>query len=236
MPKISVILPTYNERENIEDLINSIFSNMDATTEVIVVDDNSPDKTWEVIEKIEKANNNVRLLRRMNKRGLTSAISDGISLSEGDIVVWMDCDFSMPPEIIPKLIYELNDSDIALGSRYVKGGKDVRDSSIRILASRAVNLFANFVLDSSIKDYSSGFFAVKREVFNEIKLMPEGYAEYCVDFLYRAKKRGFKIKEVPYIVIDRRVGETKTSPNVLTFLRHGIVYILTVLKLRVVVK
>lgn len=236
MPKISVILPTYNERENIENIINSIFNNMDTHTEVIVVDDNSPDRTWEVVEKIEKSNNNVRLLRRMNKRGLTSAISEGIFLSEGDIVVWMDCDFSMPPEVIPKLIYELNDNDIALGSRYVNQGKDARDSFIRVLASRAVNMFASFVLDSSIKDYSSGFFAVKRDVFDEIKLMPEGYAEYCVDFLYRAKRKGFKIKEVPYITIDRKVGETKTSPNVLTFLRHGVVYIFTVLKLRVVVK
>lgn len=233
MPKISIILPTYNERENIEELIDSIFEYIDNPSEIIVVDDNSPDKTWEVVEKIGRSNPNVNLLRRMDERGIASAISTGVSLLRNEIVVWMDCDFSHPPEMIPKLIKALNNYDIAVGSRYVKGGKDMRNSQVRILSSRIINLFASILLDFSIKDYTSGFVAAKREVLNKVEISARGYGEYCIEFLYKAKKRGFKIKEVPYVVYDRKAGETKTSPNLTTFLRHIVVYPLTILKLRV---
>jgi len=233
MKKVSVILPTYNEKENIRNLIDVIFKNMkDITTEIIVVDDNSPDKTWKIVKKISDKNKNVSLLRRRNKRGLASAISDGISLSRGNIVVMMDSDFSMPPEVVPKLVKKINNCDITLGSRYVKGGGDVRDSLIRVLSSKMINLVASIFLGYSIKDYTSAFLAVKREVFNNISILPAEYGDYCIGFLYKAKRQGFKIKEVPYRCISRRVGKTKTSANIFTFLRYGFIYFLKIFKLR----
>ena len=238
MPKVSVILPTYNERGNIQDLIASILEISIYPTEIIVIDDDSPDETWKVVEKI--SHGNVKLLRRMNERGLASAISDGISLSTGDILVWMDCDLSHPPKLMPQLIKALDECDIAVASRFVKGGR-MQYSFMRTLASRALNLFANIVLGFSIKDYTSGYPAVKQEVFDKVKIQPllgenrgyiVGYGEYFISFLYRAKKMGFKITEVPYIYVARKRGETKTSPNMLALLKCGIVYGLTILYLR----
>ena len=242
MPKVSVILATYNERENIEDLIMSILSvleNSDYPTEIIVVDDNSPDETWEVVEKIAHNNGNVRLLKRMNEKGLASAISNGISLSTGDIIVWMDCDFSHPPKLMPQLIKALDECDIAVASRFVKGG-GMQCSFMRVVASRSLTLFANIVL-GHVKDYTSGYPAVRREVFDKVKIQPllgenrgyiVGYGEYFIAFLYRANKTGFKITEVPYIYVARKRGETKTSPNMLALLKCGIVYGVTILYLR----
>lgn len=122
----TVILPTYNEKGNIKRLISAILENMDKSVEVLVVDDNSPDNTWKVVEDMAKTNNSIRLLRRMNKRGLTSALSDGIKLAEGKTVAWMDTDLSMPPEKIRELAHKIdNGYDIAVGSRYIAGGGTV---------------------------------------------------------------------------------------------------------------
>ncbi len=123
-PKISVILPTYNERENIGRLVERIFRSVNDSLQIIVVDDDSPDGTWKVVQEIAERDNRVRLLRRVGRRGLRSALVEGISLAQGEIVVWMDCDFSMPPEIVPHLVREIGAFDIVIGSRYVEGGKD----------------------------------------------------------------------------------------------------------------
>ena len=244
MPKVSVILATYNERENIEDLLTSILENSEYPTEIIVVDDNSPDETWRVVQKVASENDNVKLLVRTHERGLASAISDGISLSTGDVIVWMDCDFSHPPKLMPQMIKALKKYDIVVASRFVEGG-GMQYSFIRILASRALNLFANIILGFSVKDYTSGYSAVRREVFEKVKIQPllgeargyiVGYGEYFISFLYRAKKTGFKITEIPYIYVARKRGETKTSPNLLALLKYGIIYGLTILYLRMRIK
>jgi dolichol-phosphate mannosyltransferase len=240
MLRVSVILPTYNEKENIEGLIASILENLMYPTEVIVVDDDSPDGTGKIVEKIARDNRNVRLLIRENKRGLASAISEGIPLSKGEIIVWMDCDFSHPPRLMPQLIQALDQCDIAVASRFVKGG-GMQYSFLRVLTSRLLNLFANIILGFSIKDYTSGYPAVRREVFDKVKIQPllgenrgyiVGYGEYFISFLYRAKKAGFKIKEVPYTYVARKKGNTKTSPNIFALLKYGIVYGLAILYLR----
>jgi dolichol-phosphate mannosyltransferase len=133
---VSVVLPTYNERDNIGSLISAILENVRCPTQIIVVDDDSPDRTWQVVEEIRAENDNIELVRRIGRRGLASAIAEGISLSRGEVIVWMDCDFSMPPEVIPRLVEALGDGyDIAIGSRYVEGGKDGRESFTRVLTS-----------------------------------------------------------------------------------------------------
>src|SRR3989344_7640290 len=129
---ISVILPTYNEKGNIVKLINSILSNV-KNCEIMVVDDNSPDLTWKDVQKIKKKN--VKLIRRIKEKGLASAISRGIEESKGNVIVWMDCDLSHPPSLIPELVKKLNKYDIAVASRYVNGGADKR-KFIRVFTSR----------------------------------------------------------------------------------------------------
>jgi dolichol-phosphate mannosyltransferase len=229
--KTSIILPTYNERENIEKLIMLIVSKTPYPFEVIVVDDDSPDKTWEIVEEMQGNIKNIKLLRRINARGLASAIRDGVSSSTGDIIVWMDCDFSHPPELVPKLVEVLTSGgyDIAVASRFVKGG-EMRYSITRVLASRLINLLATAFLNHSIRDYTSGFLAVKRKVFSQLRISGD-YGEYCIDFLYRAKRKGLKVREVPYAYMPRKIGQTKTSPTILKLLKFGVRYISTILKL-----
>jgi len=230
-PKISVILPTYNERDNIGRLVERIFRSVKDSLQIIVVDDDSPDGTWKVVQEIAERDNRVRLLRRVGRRGLRSALVEGISLAEGEIVVWMDCDFSMPPEIVPHLVREIGAFDIVVGSRYVEGGKDARDSRFRVVTSRLFDRFGSLVLQSPVRDITSGFVAAKKELFDSISLSGQ-YGDYCIDFLYRAVRRGFKVKEIPYTNMPRWKGKTKTNPNIFKFLKYGWIYTLTVLKLR----
>ncbi len=230
-PKVSVILPTYNERENIGRLVEGIFRSVKDSLQIIVVDDDSPDGTWKVVQEIAEKDNRVRLLRRVGRRGLRSALTEGISLAQGEIVVWMDCDFSMPPEVVPHLVGEIGTFDIVVGSRYVEGGRDARDSRFRILTSRLFDLLGSFILQCPVKDITSGFVAAKKELFDDI-ILTGNHGEYCIDFLHKAVRRGFKVKEVPYTNMPRSKGETKTNPNVFTFLKYGWMYALTVLRLR----
>ena len=159
MTNVSVILPTYNESMNIDSMVDSIRKNV-KNAEIIVSDDNSPDKTWEIAKKIK----NVKVIRRLKNKGVGPSIWDGIKIAKGDIIVWMDADLTMPSELIPKMIKALDNYDIVVGSRYVRGGGDKR-SFLRVLTSRMINLFANIILNFRVLDYDSGFVAVKKEVF-----------------------------------------------------------------------
>jgi dolichol-phosphate mannosyltransferase len=231
MSKISIILPTYNEALNIKKLIQEIIKNLPDFLEIIVVDDNSPDGTWKIIGAMAKTDSRIRLVRRKEERGLTSAIREGIARARGSIVVWMDCDFSMPPETLPRLIEALEEYDISLGSRYVTGGRDARASLFRILTSRLFNMFAALVLRSGVMDLTSGFLAVRKKVFRNVKISGD-YGDYCIDFLCVAEYKGYRIKEIPYTCRPRKRGETKTNPSLLKFLRHGIIYFTTILRVR----
>lgn len=232
MPKVSIILPTYNERENIKELIGAILQYAPHLLEIIVVDDNSPDGTWKIVEELGKKNKKIRLLRRIKIRGLVSAIIDGIKMAKGDVILWMDCDFSHPPELIPKLLENINHYDVSLASRYVAGGKDFRDVLSKT-ASRLFNSFAVFFLGASIHDYTSGFLAAKSEVFKAVGIPAGGYGEYFVGFIYNTKKKGFKIKEVPFTAVQRKAGCSKTAlRNIKNLLRHMVFYGLAVIKAR----
>jgi len=228
--KVSIILPTYNEKDNIENLIKAIHKNLGDTVETIVVDDNSPDLTWQVVEKL--ANDNIRLLRRFDQTCLTTAIADGISMARGEIVGWMDCDFSMPPELLPEMVKNTDKYDIVIGSRYAKGGKDDRDTLLGIVSSKIINFCMTHILDPSVTDYTTGFVVSKKSVFDSIKLKGD-YGEYCIDFLYTALKKGYKIKEIPYKCIPRKFGESKTAPNLTKFFMRGTKYITTILRLKI---
>jgi len=128
MPEVSVVLPTYNERDNIGPLIEAILANLDQPTRIIVVDDDSPDGTWRVVEEMAAHDQRIELLRRTDERGLTSALNAGIARAKGRVIAWMDCDLSMPPEKLPELVEALAECDLAVGSRYVQGGRDAGHS------------------------------------------------------------------------------------------------------------
>ncbi len=225
---VSVIIPTYNEREHIVDLVDSLFAEIRAPLEVIVVDDASPDGTADLVDELQREN--VVLIRR-KARGLASAFHRGILEARGDIIAWMDADMTMPPQVLAKLIAQLEEHHIALGSRYVEGGSDNRHA-LRTLASRAINWLARTVLGGHVQDYDSGFIAIRREVFDYVTLLPMGYGEYFIEFIYDSHRAGLKIKEVGYAFRDRTVGVSKSAPSLLSFLITGSRYVLRIFSLR----
>jgi dolichol-phosphate mannosyltransferase len=154
----------------------------------------------------------------------------GIGLARGHLIAWMDCDLSMPPEVLPSLLEAADQADIAIGSRYVQGGADIGHSQVGRLFSRTINLWASLLLGWGVKDYTSGFLVVHRPVFDQISLRGD-YGEYCIDLLARAQRMGFSIREVPYQCVPRLQGESKTATNVWGYLSRGWKYVLTVLRL-----
>jgi dolichol-phosphate mannosyltransferase len=233
--KISIVLPTYNEAGNIELLIDrtlEALGDYPGGVEVVVVDDDSPDGTWQLVARKADGDGRVRLIHRRGENGLTSAISRGIREARGEWIGWMDCDMSMPPEQWPHLADTLaQGADMAVGSRYVPGGGDVAHSFTGRLFSRLINLWAGLLLSWSIKDYTSGFILGRKAVFDRIELRGD-YGEYCIDMLYRARRAGFVIRELPYLCVPREAGESKTATNMWGYLSRGVNYVTTIWRLR----
>lgn len=236
---ISIILPTYNEAENIVPLIKEIDRVIKAKKEIIVVDDNSPDGTSKIVTNFIKKNKTkkIKLKTRLSNRGLTNSIKEGIKLSKGDVVVWMDCDFSMPPFVINQLLEKIYEGyDISVGSRFVKGGqfkktkKGKKDSVLAIILSRMMNYVIQFILGNNFKDYTSGFIAARKKVFKKVHLRGD-YGEYFIDLIHKSFAYKFKITEVPYICLPRSKGESKTGSNLWQYLKRGAKYIVLTLRL-----
>ncbi|MDD5623340.1 MAG: polyprenol monophosphomannose synthase [Candidatus Peribacteraceae bacterium] len=223
---VSLLLPTYNEAENIGPLIEAIDATVTVPHEILVVDDDSPDGTWQRVEEIARTNPRVRLERRRADRGLTKSLQHGIDLAQEDVVVWMDCDFSMPPAVIPELLSKIAEGyDIAVGSRFVAGGKQKtsaetsKDSPFAIVLSTMGGWIMRLLLFPSFHDYTSGFIAVRREVLQRIRLHGD-YGEYFIDLIVRAKLLKFRIAEIPYVCAERRAGMSKTAPTAPLLLRR----------------
>ena len=237
---VSVIMPTYNEGGHIQDLIcetvQALLTLDVRDYEIIVVDDDSPDLTWEKAAQtpIEDPSR-IRVIRRMKEHGLTASLREGISAARSEVIVWMDCDFSHPPEKIPQMLYMLEQGyDIVVNSRYTIGGGEERIGKggfMQLFLSRLLNWSVRFMLKPSFSDYTSGFVAVRREVFKGIDLRGD-YGEYFVDFIYRAIKLGYHICELPYKAMPRRSGESKTGTNIIQYARRGWKYFWVVLQLR----
>ncbi|MDQ5870883.1 MAG: polyprenol monophosphomannose synthase [Acidobacteriota bacterium] len=221
-PRISIVLATFNERENILDTIRGIFENLGDSTEVIVVDDDSPDGTWKLAQDLNDPR--VKVIRRVGTRGLASAFNRGILESRGAVVGWMDADMCMPPEMLPGMVAELDRHDVVVGSRYAPGGRDDR-AWLRVGASRLVNGLATTVLGYGIRDYDSGFVVLRRSVFDKVSLIPTGYGAYFMEFLYSCRRKGLTVKEVPYVFRDRQRGISKSAPSLLRFFRTGLQYV-----------
>ena len=231
MLKVSVVLPTFNEVGNIGLLIEALLARLPGPSEIIVVDDDSPDLTWQAVEELRKMDPRIHLIRRIGRRGLTSALQEGIAAAEGAYVFWMDCDLSQPPEKISELLEALKDNDIVVASRYVPGGEEKGHSALGSMLSKMICRFASLVLSSVIKDYTSGYVGARKEILKAIPLEGD-YGEYCIGFLYRALRKGYRILEIPYTCRPRHSGESKTATHLSGYLKRGSKYILTILKLR----
>jgi len=226
--KVSVIAPVYNEAENVESFIESLLKQIGKDDEIVVVDDNSPDGTWKKVEEFGKKDKRVRLLNRLNKRGLASAIRDGVELATGDVFVWLDAD--MDTSLIKEMIKSMEEYDVVVASRYVKGGKDSR-GVYRVITSFLIHALSVLLLDPRIHDYTTGYVAVKRSVYEKTSFTDKGYGEYCIEFLYKCAKAGYKIKEIPFDCTPRVAGQAKAFPKISSHLRHIWGYGMMILKL-----
>ena len=228
---ISIVLATYNERDLIQTTIRALLKEAPEAMEIIVVDDDSPDQTWRVVESLDLPN--VRVIRRRRARGLASAFNRGVIESKGDYIGWMDADMCMPPSMIPEMYRKLVDEgyDIAIGSRYASGGVDDRHW-LRVQASRLINGFAGLVLGYGIKDYDSGFVLIRRSVLDSVTIIPRGYGEYFIEFIYNACRKGLRVVEIGYHFRDRTVGVSKSAPSVVKFFVAGMWYVLRIVTAR----
>jgi dolichol-phosphate mannosyltransferase len=229
-PAVSVLLPTYNEGPVIVPLVQDVLAAVH-DAEVLVIDDDSPDQTWAIVEGAFASERRVRVRRRVGRRGLPSALAEGVAATTGLVVVWLDADMS--PELIPTLVSATRDADVAVASRYVPGGRDARASRGRVWASRVINGLGSVCLGGAVRDWTSGFVAARRPALERVPLRPDyAYGDYCIDFLYRVDRAGLRVVEIPYVLPDRRAGETKTSGSLVRFGRLGLRYAETILRLR----
>jgi dolichol-phosphate mannosyltransferase len=211
-----VVIPTYNEAENIERLIKEVTQAVDGIR-VLVVDDNSPDGTGEIVRKICEKNPNVLLETRPGKLGLGTAYVHGfkraLSIPDVDCIFGMDADFSHSPQYLPDFIEATEKNDLIVGSRYLDGISVVNWPIRRLILSFLANTYARVITGLPLRDCTSGFCCYKREVLERINLdavRARGYS-FLVEIKFRAHRLGFKVGEVPIIFFERRSGQTKMS-------------------------
>ena len=198
--KTSIILPTYNEKDNIVELINAIFATLASDSldfEIVLVDDNSPDGTAEAVRQNFDGNGRVKLFVRTQERGLATAIRYGLEHSDGDILVFMDTDFNHDPAIIPQMIKFLEYYDIIIGSRFVMAGG--MEDRFRQYSSLIYNYAIRLLFGTPVHDNLSGFFSIYRDKLESMDLdqIYYGYGDYFIRLLMVAHKRGYNMLEIP---------------------------------------
>ena len=221
---LSVILCTYNEAKIISKTIDEIFL-YNPNSEIIIVDDNSTDQTQNIIK--EKNLQNVKLISRKS-RGLASACLVGLLYANYENICWIDSNLPDLAKKIPLMIKNLEKDNIVIMSRYVEGGADFR-SKKRILTSKIVNYFCRFFLNSKIKDYTSGIFAIKKEMLINVSPICYGHGEYFIEFVYKASKLNYNIVELPYQQPADIEGISKTTGSLFRFFVLGINYFIRII-------
>tara|TARA_B100000575_G_C23026382_1_gene591028 strand:- start:363 stop:1058 length:696 start_codon:yes stop_codon:yes gene_type:complete len=224
--KISIILSTYNEAAIIEESIDKIFNTI-KNVEVVVVDDNSTDGTLKILNSIE--NKNLKVYSRKS-RGLASAFLLGMINTDGDYVGWTDSNMPQLTYHFKEMINKLDSYDVILLSRYIEGGGDQR-SKMRILSSKIINFICRLFLGSGIKDYTSSIFIMKRNVLIHGVPIAYGHGEFFIEFLYKIKKNGMKICELPYVQPPDLEG-SKTASSIIRFFNLGLSYLIRILMIR----
>jgi dolichol-phosphate mannosyltransferase len=212
-------LPTYNERENLEPMLRALGEVLGPDDRVLVIDDNSPDGTGELADRLAGELGYVDVLHRERKEGLGPAYLAGFrrALAEGaELILEMDCDFSHNPKDVPRLVEASADADLVLGSRYVPGGGVENWSPVRKLVSAGGSLYARVLLGVGVRDLTGGFKCFRRAVLEAIDLdavHSKGYA-FQIEITYRAIRKGFRVVEIPIVFVDRQVGGSKMSRTI----------------------
>lgn len=212
--KTSIILPTYNEKDNIVELIQAIFNTLESQNldyDIVVVDDNSPDGTADAVRQNFDGDERVKLFVRTEERGLATAILYGIRHSEGDILVFMDTDFNHDPAIIPQMIKFLEYYDIIIGSRFVMAGG--MEDRFRQFSSQIYNYAIRLLFGTPVHDNLSGFFSIYRDKLESMDLdqIYYGYGDYFIRLLMVANKRSYRMLEIPVFYRLRMHGHSKTQ-------------------------
>ena len=221
--RVSIILSTYNEASVIKKSINEIFSTIN-NVEIVVVDDNSTDGTLEIINSIK--NENLKVFSRKS-RGLASAFLLGMINTRGDYIGWTDSNMPQLTHYFNEMIKKLDTNDVVLLSRYIEGGGDER-SKLRILSSKMINFICRFILNNEIKDYTSSIFLMRREVLTNGVPIAYGHGEFFIEFLYKIKKNGMKICELPYVQPPDAEG-SKTASSIVRFFTLGFGYLIRII-------
>jgi dolichol-phosphate mannosyltransferase len=214
-----ICLPTYNERENIEPMVAALRGLDLEDLHVLVIDDNSPDGTGEIADRLAAQDDHVHVLHRERKEGLGPAYLAGFRRAlelDADLIFELDCDFSHDPKDVPRLAAAAENADLVLGSRYVKGGNIRNWGFVRRFISRGGSLYAQMLLQLGVRDLTGGFKCYRREVLETIDLdgiSSLGYA-FQIETTYRALRAGFRVVEVPITFADREVGGSKMSKSI----------------------
>jgi dolichol-phosphate mannosyltransferase len=218
----TIILPTYNERENLESFVEAledVFDSNGLSGRILVVDDGSPDGTGKIADRLAERLSNLSVLHRPRKMGLGTAYITGFKqalASDTRYIFEMDSDFSHDPGYVPRFLEAVKDADLVLGSRYVPGGRVENWGFSRRLISRGGGLYARLVLGIPVNDLTGGLKCFRREVLESIDLdsvSSHGYG-FQIELTYRAVRKGFRVKEIPITFSDRRLGESKMSKRI----------------------
>ena len=216
--KTLVIIPTYNESENVERIVPLVMEK-DPSIHVLIVDDNSPDGTGRIADEMAKKDGRISVIHREKKSGLGTAYIAGFRFALGkdfDYIFEMDCDFSHDPKYVPHFLKAIQEADLVLGSRYIDGVNVINWPMSRLLLSYYANVYSRLVTGLPVKDATGGFKCFRREVLEAIDLdrvKSNGYS-FQIEMSFRAWKKGFKIKEIPIIFEDRKVGQSKMSKKI----------------------
>ena len=217
--KSLIIVPTYNELENIRRLLPELMA-LGPDIRVLVVDDNSPDGTGKLADELAAENDRISVLHRPGKLGLGSAYVAGFKYAiqqDVDCVFEMDADFSHDPAMIPEFIEEIASCDVVIGSRYISGINVVNWPMSRLLLSYFANIYTRLVTGMTIRDTTSGYKCFRREVLEHIELdevRSDGYA-FQIEMNFRCWQKGYRLREIPIIFVDRRSGTSKLSRGVI---------------------
>lgn len=217
--KFIVVIPTYNEKDNIEKIINAVH-NVVEDMHILIVDDNSPDGTGDIVAMLRKDDKRIHLMRRKGKMGLGTAYCDGFkwAIDQGyDYIFEMDADFSHDPKELPNFIREIENNDLVIGSRYINGVNVVNWPMSRLILSYFANIYTQIITGMPIKDATGGFKCFRASMLAQIDLdsiKTNGYG-FQIEMNYRIWKLGGKIKEIPIIFIDRIEGESKMNRKII---------------------
>lgn len=216
VPEIWLVLPTYNEAENVEQVVQLALEALPPHAHVLIVDDNSPDGTGQLADQIAEGETAVEVLHRPTRDGLGQAYLNGFThaLQAGaDVLCQMDADFSHDPHALPELLARLSDADVVLGSRYVAGGRVEDWGAIRRVISRGGSWYARRILGVPLRDLTGGFKAFRRDAVASLvaaEIAAQGYV-FQIEMTYRAWRAGRSIVEVPIVFRDRKAGSSKMS-------------------------